>query len=1219
MDIKKERSPARRYLAALAAPALLAGVIQVTWPFFEHSPVSLFFLAVIFSAWYGGLIPGLLSAVFSFVLDVFFFVPPYLQFWPNKQDFAPRLFTFAIISPFICLICELMRREKGRVQLALNASRASEERYRKLAENFPNGAVITYDRDLRVTFIAGRDLPESGITAEFLIGKSLDEIVPPEVAVIVKPHFQAAFAGHTEIYECPFPDGRIYFAAVAPLFDTSGQANEILVICQNITERKTAEAKLKQSESLLAEAQQQAQLGSWTRNLETNEVAWSDQLFRLFDMEPQQAGTTYEAFLDRVHPEDRARVEALALEAIRSQQSCEFEYRIIRPDGTAGVHHERIFVTLNEDGKTVRLFGTTQDITERKQANQALREAESRYRNIFEHAVEGIFQTSPDGRFVVANPALANMFGFDSPEELISERADISKQHYVDPKQRTKFKRRLEQAGVVYNFEYEAYRKDGGKIWVSDNVRAVCDEDGQVLCYEGTATDITERKRAEEALRASEERYRELFESARDAIYVHDLEGKYVSVNRAAEKLSGYSRDEIIGKHFSDFVVPEQVDDVRKEMTRKLVTHQGARYTAEIIARDGRRVPVEVNSNLIYEAGLPVGVQGLVRDITERRHAEQAIRQAEERYRGIFENAGEGIFQSTPEGRFLVANPALARIHGYESPEELISTFTDIPTQVYVDAKRRAEFRNLLAQHGVVRGFEHQVFRKDGSKIWISVNARAVRDEQGQLLYYEGTAQDITEGKVAADRLKEYEKVVEGLEEMILVVDRDYRYLLANRAFLNYRGLGKEQLLGQLTAQVLDKEVFETIVKGRLAECFQGKVVKYEMRYPYPGLGERDLFITYLPIEGSNGIDKAACVLQDITEQKRAEQALRQSEERFSKAFHSSPAALSVSLLEDGRLLEVNDAFLCMTGYERHEVIGRSTADIGLWVDTSARITMAGLVRERGAVKDLEIDFRRKSGEVRNALLSVDLIELSGKPCVLGTGQDVTERKRAEQALRNYPRRLISAQEAERKNIARELHDQIGQVLTAIRLNLQNIREVCETSESRMLIDEAMDMTDQAMDEVRDLSFELRPSLLDDLGLVAALRWYTDRFAKRTAIPTTIVTSIPDGVRLRRELETACFRITQEALTNVARHSKAKNVWVDLKAIKGETVLSVKDDGNGFDPYSVNPRSFPIGLGLRGMEERALALGGRLEVKSDLRKGTELRAYFPNGMGKGDD
>jgi signal transduction histidine kinase len=169
------------------------------------------------------------------------------------------------------------------------------------------------------------------------------------------------------------------------------------------------------------------------------------------------------------------------------------------------------------------------------------------------------------------------------------------------------------------------------------------------------------------------------------------------------------------------------------------------------------------------------------------------------------------------------------------------------------------------------------------------------------------------------------------------------------------------------------------------------------------------------------------------------------------------------------------------------------------------------------------------------------------------------------------------------------------------------------------LIDEGMDLLDLAVEEVRDLSFELRPSLLDDLGLVAALRWYTDRFAKRTAIPTTIVTSIPEGVRLKREIETACFRIIQEALTNVARHSRAKSVSINLKTLGSETVLLVRDDGIGFDPYSVNPQPFPIGLGLRGMEERALALGGRLEVKTQPHKGTELRACFPQNGRKRDE
>ena len=157
-------------------------------------------------------------------------------------------------------------------------------------------------------------------------------------------------------------------------------------------------------------------------------------------------------------------------------------------------------------------------------------------------------------------------------------------------------------------------------------------------------------------------------------------------------------------------------------------------------------------------------------------------------------------------------------------------------------------------------------------------------------------------------------------------------------------------------------------------------------------------------------------------------------------------------------------------------------------------------------------------------------------------------------------------------------------------------------------------MVDQALERVRDLSFELRPSLLDDLGLIAALRWYADRYAQRTGIRTTTVTNLPaGGSRLRQELETACFRILQEALTNVARHSQAKNVHIDLGTSNNGISLSIKDDGIGFDRYSWNASSSTHLLGLRGMQERALALGGKLKITSASKRGTEIRAHFPNG------
>jgi signal transduction histidine kinase len=186
-------------------------------------------------------------------------------------------------------------------------------------------------------------------------------------------------------------------------------------------------------------------------------------------------------------------------------------------------------------------------------------------------------------------------------------------------------------------------------------------------------------------------------------------------------------------------------------------------------------------------------------------------------------------------------------------------------------------------------------------------------------------------------------------------------------------------------------------------------------------------------------------------------------------------------------------------------------------------------------------------------------------------------------------------------------------VLTAIRINLETIRASSSRAEADVLIEEGVNIVDEAIQQVRDLSFELRPSLLDDLGLSAALRWYADRYAQRTGIDTKISICPESRVRLPRELETACFRIVQEALTNVARHSQAKNAYVDVRTTNGALSLSIKDDGTGFNLHPSNGDRWLRSLGLRGMEERAHAAGGRLEINSAPRAGTEVRVHFANG------
>ena len=219
-------------------------------------------------------------------------------------------------------------------------------------------------------------------------------------------------------------------------------------------------------------------------------------------------------------------------------------------------------------------------------------------------------------------------------------------------------------------------------------------------------------------------------------------------------------------------------------------------------------------------------------------------------------------------------------------------------------------------------------------------------------------------------------------------------------------------------------------------------------------------------------------------------------------------------------------------------------------------------------------------------------------------------------AARSYSRRLIEAQETERRRVAIELHDQVGQILTAVKMNLHSLKNKSTDREILASIDDNITVIDEAVDQVRDLSVDLRPLLLDDFGLVVALRWYLDRQGKNYGIETELVSnSLPDETRFVCELETACFRIVQEAVSNVVRHAKAGKISVVLENSGPDLILRISDDGIGFDLKHL-PSSTAT-LGLRSMEERAASLGGSIMIDSEPQAGTRIRVHLPISQPQG--
>jgi PAS domain S-box-containing protein len=383
-----------------------------------------------------------------------------------------------------------------------------------------------------------------------------------------------------------------------------------------------------------------------------------------------------------------------------------------------------------------------------------VRNAEERYRSIFENAVEGIFQSTPDRRFTTVNPSMVRILGYDSPEEVIATFTDLPRQLYVNPEVHAEFARTLNEGGVVQGAQFEAYRKNGQKIWLSLNMRSIRDETGAELCYEGAVEDITERRRAEDELSKSEERYRDLVENAHDLIYEHDLNGNYTSTNKAAQQITGYSRKEGLGMSLVKILAPEYVEKALEMLRRKLAGEAIAPYDLEIIARDGSRIAVEVNTRLVLKDGVPVGVQAIARDITKRKRAENALRHSEARKRAILESAMDCIVTMDHQGMVVDWNPAAEKTFGFAQEEAAGRELA----QLIIPPRFREQHRQRLASdlasgeaYNLGQRLELSAQRRDGSEF--PVELTITRTEFEGTPMFTGYLRDITERKGAEDRL----------------------------------------------------------------------------------------------------------------------------------------------------------------------------------------------------------------------------------------------------------------------------------------------------------------------------------------------------------------------------------------------------------------------------------------------------------------------------------
>ncbi len=342
---------------------------------------------------------------------------------------------------------------------------------------------------------------------------------------------------------------------------------------------------------------------------------------------------------------------------------------------------------------------------------------------------------------------------------------------------------------------------------------------------------------------------------------------------------------------------------------------------------------------------------------------------------------------------------------------------------------------------------------------------------------------------------------------------------------------------------------------------------------------------------------------------RKTEAELRRSEEKFSKSFSHSPLAVTITNIHDARFIEVNEAFERHTGWKRDEVIGRTPFDIHLWESPEQRVAVREQLLATGSVRDLEFRVRIKNGQILTALGSAELIEVNGEPCALSVAADISERKKAEEALAGVSGKLIEAQEAERTRIARELHDDINQRVAMLAINLKAVKEDLSVSETRTSrrIDEACIQVLSLENDIQALSHRLHSSGLEYLGLEPAVRGFCREVSEQHSLS---IHARFDGVpqTLPHEISLCLFRVLQEAVQNAIKHSGVRDFEVSLTGGANAIELSVHDSGTGFDPETTRQGH---GLGLTSMRERLRLVNGELSIESKPQHGTTILARVP--------
>ena len=574
-------------------------------------------------------------------------------------------------------------------------------------------------------------------------------------------------------------------------------------------------------------------------------------------------------------------------------------------------------------------------------------------------------------------------------------------------------------------------------------------------------------------------------------------------------------------------------------------------------------------------------------------------------------------------GRVASWNAGAERIKGYRADEIVGRSFSQfytpedrakgLPDQALAKARREGRFEG-----------EGWRLRKDGSRFWALVVIDTVRNDAGEIIGFAKITRDISERRAMEQRLRESEERMRAFTahspSLMCMKDRDGRYRFANDRFLERYSLRPDQVLGRTDAELFPRRQALAAAAHDAEVLARGEPLQYEERASLAD-GQRVSLVSKFPVFDAGGaVTAIGVVASDITDRRVTEQALREQRTLLAEAQKIAGLGSWEWDPDTGRV-SWSDELYRIFGVARQDV--QPSFENYLERLHPEDRQQSGSMVARALIDNRPFSMLervvRPGGELRYVRSQGDVVRNErGKPIkVLVACLDITEQRHSEGALRQaaqdlhgLTRRLVQAEEAERRRLARELHDRVGQSLSALNINLDIISRDSQALPPalRQRLEDSLGLVDGTLQSIESVMADLRPPLLDEYGLGAALGWHSEEFARRTGVRVAVTDRTPDATKgARPEAAVALFRIAQEALNNVLKHAQAKNVRIDVSATDEELILDVHDDGRGFDPRAARRGRW----GMTTMRERAEAAGGQLHVDATPGQGTRIHARVP--------